>query len=536
METLHALWRSLWVLNGQTKSFLVSMFQPGSSIKKNDQGKMNTSSLEPELKKQPSYTPVKLTALFAGPAVFFSIITFARPPELSGEALFVLGIILWMAIWWVTEAIPIPVTSLLPLILFPITGTLSMEDTAASYGDPLIFLFVGSFAIALSMEKWNLHKRVALSIISVIGTNPKMIILGFMCATAFLSLWISNTATAMMLIPISIAVAKRISSKMDIDPEKDAFPFGTALMLGVAYSATIGGLGTIIAAPANVILAATLRNLYGIEITFSQWLLFGIPIVVVLIPLLWVYLTRVAFPIKENNVPGGAEMIKQDLKGLGKMSREERLILLVFGCTAFAWVTRDFLLSSIIPGINDSMIALIAAVLLFIIPASNGGFLMDWEKAKELPWGILFLFGGGLAIASGITTSGLSDWIGQQLIGLQDYSFIIILIVVVAIILFMTEFTSNTATATMAYPIVASIAVSIGVNPIGLMVAACLAATFAFMLPVAAPPNAIAFATGYIKIKQMAKAGIWMNLFCFVFTILYIYYVLPNVWQIELFN
>ncbi|MBP2076933.1 SLC13 family permease [Oceanobacillus polygoni] len=539
MTIVKEFWALMWVWNDQIKAMLTSairIFSPATFSKMQSTAEpLENEKLNVEVEKQkrPShYSKPQLIGLFIGPFLFIVIKICVSPAEMPNEAITVLASIAWVATWWVTEAVPIPITSLLPLLLFPMTGVMETGEVSASYGDSLIFLFAGSFMIALSMEKWNLHRRVALSIISFVGTNPSTIILGFMIATGFLSMWISNTATTLMMVPISLAVTKHVSDSLknntSIDTAPGKFPFGTALMLGTAYSATIGGFGSLIGAPANIILAGTVSRLYGVEITFARWLLFGVPMVVIIIPLVWLYLTKVAFPLKVKEIPGGREIIKKDLQGLGKMSYEEKVVLTVFILTAVAWITRSFFLNKFVPGLDDTLIALLAGVILFLIPAKNKeGNIMDWNTALKLPWGILWLFGGGLALAAGIMNSGLDQWIGGQLTNFEHVPLFFTIALIVTLITTLTEFTSNTATATMVYPIVAVAAASLGTDPIVLMVAANMGATFAYMFPVAAPPNAIVFGTGYVRMADMAKTGVWLNLFSITFTVIVVYYYVP---------
>ncbi|WP_163528595.1 SLC13 family permease [Halobacillus ihumii] len=479
-----------------------------------------------------NYSLAQKIGLFVGPLMFLCISLLLNPEGMTRDAVIMLGLIAWIATWWVTEALPIPMTSLLPLILFPITGVMEIGNVSSSYGDPLIFLFAGSFMIALTMEKWNLHRRIALAIIAFIGSSPSMIVLGFMVATGFLSMWISNTATTMMMVPISLAVTKHVAESFEnnstIDTSPGKFSFGTALMLGTAYSATIGGFGTLIGAPANTILAATVNNLYGIEISFARWMLFGVPMVILLIPIVWFYLVKIAYPMDEKNIPGGRGIIKKELRELGKMSYEEKIVLTIFTLTAVGWITRSLLLEKIIPGLDDTIIALLGAFALFLIPAKNKkDTILDWNTVLKLPWGILWLFGGGLALAAGIISTGLDKWIGNQLVNFSDVPFFITIALIVGVITLLTEFTSNTATSTMVYPIVAAGAAALGTDPIILMVAACMGATFAFMFPVAAPPNAIVFATGYVKMSRMALTGVWLNLCGIIFSVIIIYFFVP---------
>ncbi|RAZ69092.1 SLC13 family permease [Planococcus maitriensis] len=534
-------WVQMWAWNDQAKAMMKAILtlnvlamstaaRSTADLSKEEKTKY-ANSKEPH-DRSTSYTKPQLIGLLLGPILFLLIKLLVSPADMSATAVTVLAIVAWVATWWVTEAMPIPITSLLPLLLFPLLGVMETGVVSANYGDPLIFLFAGSFMIALSMEKWNLHKRIALSIISFVGTNPNMLILGFMVATAFLSMFISNTATTMMMVPISLAVAKHVADslkgKTEVDTTPGKFPFGTALMLGTAYAATIGGFGSLVGAPANIILAATVKSLYDVEITFARWFLFGLPMVAILIPLIWLYLTKIAFPMKLQSMPGGREIVKKELVGLGKMSYEEKVILTVFTLTGVAWITRSFILNKFIPGLDDTLIALIAGILLFAIPAKNkDGNILDWDTILKLPWGILWLFGGGLALAAGIMESGLDQWIGGQLTGFGNIPLFVTIALIVGTITIMTEFTSNTATATMVYPIVAVAATTLGTDSIILMVAANMGATFAYMFPVAAPPNAIVFGTGYVKMSTMALTGVWLNLFSIVFSVIIAYFYVP---------
>ncbi|WP_245807823.1 SLC13 family permease [Halobacillus massiliensis] len=487
----------------------------------------------------PSYGTRQKAGLILGPLLFALTLLFMEGEGLSQSAVAVLASTIWIATWWITEAIPIPATSLLPLVLFPLTGGLDGGTTASSYGDNTIFLFMGGFIIALAMQKWNLHKRIALFIISLIGTNTEMIVLGFMLATGILSMWISNTATAMMMVPIGLAViyqsSEQLEKKQGFQVDHSSFNFGKVTMLGIAYSASIGGLGTLIGTPPNTIFRAVVEQNYGIQISFAGWMAFGVPLTIILMGLTWFYLVKVAYPMKVKKLPGGKSVIHKEQKALGAMATEEKIVLTIFSITALAWITRSFFLVNINANIDDTIIAMIAAVILFIIPArKKGEFIMDWDTAKGLPWGILLLFGGGLAIAAGFQESGLAEWIGTQLTVLEGISFIFILAVVATLVIFLTEITSNTATATMMFPIMASLAAAINVHPYSLMIAAGIAASCAFMLPVATPPNAVVFGSGYLRIPDMAKAGFALNILSIVLVTLAIYFYLPIVWDIDL--
>ncbi|WP_261130486.1 DASS family sodium-coupled anion symporter [Bacillus sp. Marseille-Q3570] len=534
---LRNVWSTLWDWHHQAKDLLkLSSTENGSSTTQSNAKNNRANSSGPG----PAYGKRKGIGLILGPFLFIATLLFFKPEGLSSEGLAVLASTLWIATWWITEAIPIPATSLLPLILFPLTGGLSGDITASSYGDNTIFLFLGGFLIALAMQKWNLHKRIALFIISAIGTSTERIILGFMVATGFLSMWISNTATAMMMVPIGMAVIYQVSEQLKkeghVDTDVKNFNFGKAIMLGIAYSASIGGLGTLIGTPPNTIFAGVVKNSFGIEISFAGWMLFGVPIVIILMAITWYYLVKFAFPMKIRELPGGKEVINNEKKALGLMGPEEKVILTVFTLTALAWISRSFILVDLNENINDTIIAMTAAIILFMIPSATkrGEFLLDWETAKGVPWGILLLFGGGLAIAAGFQESGLAEWFGTQLAVLEGVNLILIIAIVTAMVIFLTEITSNTATATMMFPIMASLAAAISVHPYALMIGAGLAASCAFMLPVATPPNAVVFGSGYLRIPDMARAGLWLNIISVVIITIAIYLYLPAVWGIDI--
>lgn len=448
----------------------------------------------------------------------------------------VLAATLWIAVWWITEAIPISATALLPIVLFPVSGALGMNTTTAAYASPMIFLFMGGFMIAAAIEKWNLHQRIALTIISKTGAGLNQIILGFMLACGFLSMWISNTATAVMMLPIGLAVAKQLGSGIKNEATTER-KIGQVMMLGIAYSCSVGGIATLIGTPTNVIFSAVIQKMYGIEITFSKWMSFGLPISVGLLLIAWLYLTRFAYSsLKITNIEGSKREIRNQLIELGEISEEEKKVLLIFIGVAIAWICRSFLLQKMIPGINDAVIAIAGALLLFIIPtkADKRDFLLDWRTAQKIPWGILLLFGGGLAIAAGFKESGLAMWIGNQISLLAAVPYIMLLLILITIVNFLTEITSNVATASILLPIIAALSVSIGVHPYGLMIAVTVAASCAFMLPVATPPNAVVFSSGYLSIPRMVQVGIWMNIWSILLLTVFVYFVLPWLWGIDL--
>ncbi len=473
----------------------------------------------------------KKIGLVLGPVLFTLTLFGFHPEGMSTEANAVLACTLWIAAWWITEAIPIAVTSLLPIVLFPLTGGLELDDTTVSYGHKYIFLYIGGFILAIAIERWNLHKRIALNIIHLIGTNVRSIILGFMAATAFLSMWISNTASAVMMLPIGMAIVKQLKDNPDTIEDENLI-FGKALMLSIAYSASIGGIATLIGTPPNLVLAGIVLELYGVEITFSKWIMFGLPISILLLLICWKYLTSYAFTFKQKSFPGGKAEIKKQLKSLGKISHEEKTVLILFALTAFAWISRSFLLKKFIPNIDDTIIAVAAGVALFLLPAAKGKrAIVTWKEVVQLPWGILLLFGGGLAIAQGFKDTGLAEWIGGQLILLHGVPLIVLLLVLVAAVNFLTEITSNLATTAMILPVIASLALTIGVHPYILMVGATVAASCAFMLPVATPPNAVVFGSGYLKIPDMVRTGVWMNILSILLLSLIVYFLLPYLWD-----
>ncbi len=482
--------------------------------------------------KRPFFKNSKKIGLALGPALFLITLFFNHPEGLSEEANAVLACTLWIAVWWITEAIPIAATSLLPLVLFPLTGALGLDETTVSYGHKYIFLYIGGFILAIAIERWNLHKRLALNIIHLIGTNVKSIILGFMAATAFLSMWISNTASAVMMLPIGIAIVKQLKDNPDTIEDENLI-FGKTLMLAIAYSASIGGIATLIGTPPNLVLAGIVKELYGVEITFSKWIIFGLPISVLLLLVCWKYLTSYAFTFRQKSFPGGKSEIKKQLKSLGKISYEEKTVLVVFGLTAFAWISRSFLLNRFIPNIDDTIIAVVGGIALFLLPASKDKMraIVTWEEAVQLPWGILLLFGGGLAIAQGFKDTGLAGWIGGQLVLLNGVALIILLLVMVAAVNFLTEITSNLATTAMMLPVISSLALTVDVHPYILMVGATVAASCAFMLPVATPPNAVVFGSGYLKIPDMVRTGLYMNLLSIILLTLIVYFLLPYLWE-----
>ena len=475
----------------------------------------------------------KNIGLALGPILFVLIKLFFHPEGLDDSANGILASTIWIAIWWITEPIAIPITSLLPIVLFPLSGGLSLSETTAPYGHQYIFLFLGGFILAIAIEKWNLHKRIALNIIKLVGTNVNSIILGFMIATAFLSMWISNTATAVMILPVGVAVISQLTDNPKTIANENLL-FGKALMLAIAYSASIGGMATLIGTPPNLVLAGIIEKTYNTEITFLQWFLFGFPLSIVLLFICWFYLTRFAYKFNQKEFPGGKGEIERQLQQLGKITYQEKLILIIFLSTAFAWITRSFLLVKFFPAMDDTIIALLSSFVLFIVPSGkNKEALMTWKDAITLPWGILLLFGGGMALALGFETSGLAGWIGNHMTLLEGTSIFILLLVLVTAVNFLTEITSNMATTAMLLPILVSLANILNVHPYILLVSATLAASCAFMLPVATPPNAIVFGSGYLKIEDMVKKGFLLNIISIIIVTFFGYYILPLIWNLN---
>ncbi|MEZ5491259.1 MAG: SLC13 family permease [Gammaproteobacteria bacterium] len=527
---------------------------------------------------------ISTIGLFLGPAVFLSVLFFVDLDPGNPLVTRMAAVVLLMAIWWMTEAIPLPATALLPIVLFPLLGImragevpagsqLSIDpaassippssvdivfpNVAAQYMDWIILLFMGGFIIALAVEKWNLHKRIALNILKVIGGQPHRLVLGFMIATGFLSMWLSNTATALMMLPMGMSLVllyEELNAGIEAKGgtvDARASNFSLNLLLGIAYSASIGGFATLIGTPPNGVLVTQMGQLFpeAPEITFSTWFLFALPLSCVFMLAAWLLLTRFVFPLPPTTPFSGRDFINGEIAKLGPMGNEEKKVALVFGSAAFLWITRkerlfgadvdifgwshylDRLLTAVGSPevgymIDDSTVSITMALTLFLIPASKavGGRLLDWEDMKKLPWGILLIFGGGLAIAKGFGTSGLSDYIAGQLQALLgDANPLVIVISTVGFITGLTEVSSNTATISLAVPIMASLAQAIEVHPLLLLIPTTLAASCAFMLPVSTPPNAIVFGSGRVPIRKMVIAGLWLDMLSVVLLTAFVY-------------
>jgi len=491
---------------------------------------------------------IQLLGLLGGPllaAGVYLLLPSAHPTDAleaaggltqAGRAVAAVGTL--MAVWWLSEAVPIPATALLPLALFPLLtgGEITIRAAASSYGHDLIFLFIGGFMLALTMERWQLHRRLALRTILLVGTRPRRMILGFMIASAGLSMWISNTATVVMMLPIALSVIELVRQALRgaedpaLPEDGKPFPFAICLLLGTAYGASIGGLATLIGTPPNALLAAFVSENYDRQITMQSWLPIGLSATVLFLPLCWWLLTRLVFPVRLPPIPGGRTLIREQLSNLGKMSAAEIRVSVIFLATALAWISRGWLTrmeiggSTPFSGLSDAGIAMLAAVLLFAVPAGQGGErLLTWTQAVKLPWGILLLFGGGLSLAAAIRSTGVDQFIGGSVAGLEGAPTPVLVTASAALVILLTEMTSNTATTATFLPIFGAAAEGLGLDPLLLLVPVTLAASCAFMMPVATPPNAIVFGSGEITIPQMCKAGIWLNLIGLVIVVGVVY-------------
>ena len=471
--------------------------------------------------------PAKKIGLLLGPLLFF-IVQFLPINLVSEKADAVIAVAIWMVIWWITETVHIAVTALLPLILFPLLKVMPIADVGANYGSPIIFLFFGGFVLALALEKVNLHKRIALTIVKLTGTTPEKVVLGFMLATAFMSMWISNTASTVVMLPIAISVIKLL-----ID-DKDGFTkgdknFALSIMLGIAFAANAGGIATVIGTPPNSVLIGLLENQYNIQISFLSWMSFGLPFSILMITAVYFVLVKWMFPCKGILFTSSANLISEEITKLGKITKEEKRVLTIFAITVFLWITRT-IINNIIPELklSDTIISLIGAVSLFAIPMSfkKGNFILEWNDTSKLAWGILLLFGGGLALAKGMASSGLVALITDT-IAAGNFNILLTVSLLIILMLFMTELMSNVALVAVLAPVVAGIAIGLNIPILNLLIPVTMASSCAFMLPMATPPNAIVFASGYVKVNQMVRAGVILNLIAVGLLILYFKFVIP---------
>ena len=471
----------------------------------------------------------KKKGFLIGLTLFFLMMLFPPPAELSSAGWTVAAIAVLMAVWWATEAIPVAVTALLPLALFPLLDITSFETAALPYANKNIYLFLGGFILALGIESSGLHKRIALKMILAVGSSGAKLIGGFMLVSALISMWVMNTSTTLMLLPIGLAVCGVISQTVPGMTNIDKANFDTALLLGIAYAATIGGMSTLIGTAPNIVFSAFMQDTYGVEISMFDWMKLGVPLAAVMLFGSWYSLTQYVFPIKFSASQEAKEELKKMLNEMGALTKDEIRISIIFGLAVFAWVFRTLLNNiELLSGLTDAGIAIIAAILLFMTPsASKKGDLLKWEKSKELPWGLLLLFGGGLSLAAQISSTGLGMWIGQSLMVLSTVPPIVLILAVATLIIFLTEITSNVTTTTTFLPVFGALAVAIGILPVSLTVPVCLAASCAFMLPVATPPNAIVYGSNKFTIATMMRAGIALNIIGILVVTMFAYFLAP---------
>ncbi|MBK6965045.1 MAG: SLC13/DASS family transporter [Bacteroidales bacterium] len=459
------------------------------------------------------------------PAIAVIILLFFPLDPENPKVTYTFCIALLMATWWITEIVPLAVTSLLPVALFPLFGVMDSKDVSASYFNDVIFLFMGGFLVALAMQRWQLHRRIALHILKITGVGPGRILMGFMIATAFLSMWISNTATAMMMLPIALSVIHQLE---ELSENKSIGNYSVAILLGVAYSASIGGVATLVGTPPNLSFVRIFHIYFpeAPQVSFTAWLVFALPFSILFLLITWLVLYLMYKPRNAAQLIVDRDTFRKQLADIGKTTYEEKVVFIVFVVLALLWLLIADLnfgafrmkgWSSFLPAgkaINDGTVAIFMAIILFLIPskAEPGKKILDWATASEMPWHILLLFGGGFALASGFKESGLAVWIGNHLQWVASYHVIFIILAISLIITFLTELTSNTATTEMVLPILAGIAISTGIHPLLLMIPATISASMAFMLPVATPPNAIVFSSSRISMAQMARTGLILNL------------------------
>lgn len=465
--------------------------------------------------------------LLLGPILFF-VFTNLPSTIVSEKGDAVIAVALWMVIWWITEAVSISVTALLPLVLFPLLDIMPIGEVGANYGSPIIFLFFGGFVLALALENVNLHKRIALTIIKITGTTPNKVVLGFMIATASLSMWISNTASTVVMLPIAMSVIGLLINDADGFTKNDR-NFALSVMLGIAFSANAGGIATVIGTPPNSVMIGLLENEYNIEISFLKWMVIGVPFSTVMIAISYFVLVKWMFPNKQLKFTASKEVINTELQKLGPMSGKEKMVLSIFGVTVFLWIFRT-LINKIFPGLglSDTIISMLAAISLFSIPYNlkKGDFLIKWNDTQRLAWGILILFGGGLALAKGMSVSGIVDLVANT-IAASEISILLTAALLIFLMLFMTELMSNVALVAVLAPVVAGIAIGLEIPILYLLIPVTIASSCAFMLPMATPPNAIVFASGYIKVHQMARVGIILNLIAVGLLILLFQFIVP---------
>lgn len=464
------------------------------------------------------YFSARGIGFFLGPLFFLTILVFIPPDFISPNASKVLALASWIITWWITEAAPIPVTALLPLAFFPALGVLSLDEASAPYANPAIFLFMGGFMIALALEKHKLHERIAINLIRITGTSGNGVILGFTLSCAIISMWISNTATALMMFPIAVSVIellRRKDSESGTHLSKGEKHFALGLMLSIGYASSIGGMATIIGTPPNVVLIGYMRQFYNQEISFFQWMLIGIPVSAIMLVSCYLIITRVLFPNKLSSIAGSDVLIKNKLAELGNMKKEEKLVMLIFGITSFFWIFQQLFNTLLQEKIfNDTNIAIAGGLMMFIVPVSflDKKFLLEWEDTKKLPWGILILFGGGICLAKAMETTGIIKAVGDSIASQHHLTFWQMALLLTTVSVALTELMSNVALVTIFVPVVFAVASGLGYDPIQLALPVTFAASCAFMFPISTPPNAIVFASGHIKMREMIRAGVLLNI------------------------
>ena len=473
----------------------------------------------------------QVVGLLLGPALAITMVLAGPPAGLAEPGWFTAAVGVLMAVWWATEAVPIAVTALLPIVLFPLLDVATIQDATAPYSNKVVFLFLGGFIVAFAMQRWNLHKRIALTVLQHVGGNGRSLVGGFMLASAAVSMWVMNTSTTMMMLPIAVSIIGVVHNTVDDLDDDGRKDFQYALLLGVAYGATIGGMATLIGTAPNAILAGFMEETYGIQINFSSWMLVGLPLSALMLPVAWIVLTRFAFNVDFHTSKEGKSALARMKDDLGPMSRPEKRVAVVFLLMAMTWITRPLLVK--VPGLealDDSAIAIAGAIALFIVPSGEKSdpILLRWQYAEQLPFGVLLLFGGGMSLARSVADTGLAAWIGSSLEVVGSLPLPVIVIIAATMIIFLTELTSNIGTTTTFLPVVGAIAIQSGFDPIAIAVPVTFAASCAFMLPVATPPNAIVFGSGMLTIPKMIRAGMMLNIASIFLVSLVALYLAPK--------
>ena len=478
---------------------------------------------------------MKQFGLVGGALMALILVMLPAPEGLSSTGWYVMVIALWMAVWWLTEAVPIAVTALLPLIIVPIFDISSLKEVGKAYAGKAIFLTLGGFILGVALERWKLHLRLALHTVNLVGTQPRRVVAGFMMACAFTSMWITNTASTVIMLPIAISVAKLLLDEGSGDA-KEKESFGTALMLGLAFSASIGGMMTLVGTSTNVVFKGFFEETYGVQIDFLDWMLIGVPLGLVLLLITWLLLCFVIYPCSIGEHEGIKNIIRQRINDLGKMSRGESMTLAVFAVTAGLWMGKDVVNQLLPLHLNDASIAMLGAVLLFVVPANwrENEMLLEWKHTKEVPWGILLLLGGGISMAGLMNDHGVATWLGGKMDGLSTLPLFPLMLITILFIISVTSLMSNVAVITAFLPVIAAVTIGFGENPLLLAVPATLAASCSFMFPVSTPPNAIVFGSNMVTIPQMAKSGFWLNLISALILCIASYLLVTSVFNIEM--